>query len=361
MKSNKHRRFLIVTVAAFSILVLFGYYFFSPQEAEQFYPPHQEFFPSLKTTEDQDITRNTEKDENENLNFHHYVAVGNSSTVGEDFDFVDENRNTVQTILRNETFKRKPVVSVDPNTPFFDLIVPVTGASSNHFRECKANIEHFSKQFPGKRVIFYDLGLDDSQVSFVKSLPFVTLKKFEFASYPAHVRNLHNYAWKTLIIQQILAEFDGVMWFDSSVKFNGDHTHAIIERLVRHKSGFMFYVSSAGHSIITATHPRMMEYLPMEKTGAVKNMLQGGAVIVINTAEVQKYIMKWLVVCVLKTDCIAPDGSTLWCNYNFPRESFGGCHRYDQSILNILVSNAYNYEEERYHFSNKTFAIVNRM
>ena len=361
MKSSKHKQFLIASVAASSLLVLFGCYFFSTQQPEQFYPPHQHFFPSLKTAEDEDITRTTEKDENEKLHFNHYVAVSNSSMVGKDFDFDDETRLKVQNILRNETFKRKPVVSIDPNTPFFNLIIPVTGASSNHFTECKVHIEHFLRHFPGKRVIFYDLGLDASQVSFVKSLPFVTFRTFEFASYPAHVRNLHNYAWKALIIQQILAEFDGVMWFDSSVKFNGDHTHAIIERLVRHKSGFMFYVSSAGHSIITATHPRMMEYLPMEKTGAVKNMLQGGAVIVINTAEVQKYIMKWLVVCVLKTDCIAPVGSTLWCNYNFPRESFGGCHRYDQSILNILVSNAYNYEEERYHFSNKTFAIVNRM
>ena len=281
--------------------------------------------------------------------------------MGKEFEFDDKTRLIVQNVLRNKIFKRKPVASVDPNTPFFNLIIPVTGASSNHFRECKANIEHFSKQFPGKRVIFYDLGHDDSQVSFVKSLPFVTFRTFEFASYPAHVRNLHNYAWKTLIIQEILAEFDGVMWFDSSVKFTGNHTHAIIEQLARHKSGFMFYVSTTGHSIITATHPRMMEYLPMEKTGVVKDMLQGGAVIVINTAEVQKYIMKWFVVCVLKTDCIAPDGSTLFCNFNFPRESFGGCHRYDQSLVNILVSNAYNHEEERYHFTNETFAVVNRM
>ena len=361
MKSSKHRRFLIVSVTAFSLLVLLGYYFFSAQQPEKFYSPHQYFFPSLKTAEDQDITRITGKDENEKLHFNHYVAVSNSSMVGKDFDFDDETRLKVQTILKNETFKRKRVMSVDPNTPFFNLIIPVTGASSNHFTECKANIEHFSKQFPGKRVIFYDLGLDDSQVSFVKSLPFLTFRKFKFASYPAHVGNLHNYAWKALIIQQILAEFDGVMWFDSSVKFTGDHTHTIMERLARHKSGFMFYVSSAGHSIITATHPRMMEYFPMEKTGAVNDMLQSGAVIVINTAEVQKYIMKWLVVCVLKTDCIAPVGSTLWCNKTFPRERFGGCHRYDQSLLNILVSNAYNHEEERYHFANETFAVVNRM
>ena len=222
MMSRKHRRFLTVAFAALSLLVLFGYSFLRRQEAEQFYPPHQRFFPTLlETAADEDITRVTEKDENEKLHFNHYVAVSNSSVLGKEFEFDDKTRLIVQNILRKGTFKRKPVVSIDPNTPFFHLIIPVTGASSNHFGECKANIEHFSKQFPGKRVIFYDLGLDDSQVSFVKSLPFVTFRKFEFASYPVHVRNLHNYAWKTLIIQEILAEFDGVMWFDSSVKFTG--------------------------------------------------------------------------------------------------------------------------------------------
>ena len=54
--------------------------------------------------------------------------------------------------------------------------------------------------------------------------------------------------------------------------------------------------------------------------------------------------MKWLVICVLKEDCIAPRGSTLYCGYNFPRDRFDGCHRYDQSLQNILISNAYNYE-----------------
>ena len=39
-------------------------------------------------------------------------------------------------------------------------------------------------------------------------------------------------------------------------------------------------------------------------------MLQGGAVVYVNKDEVQRHVMKGLVICVLKEDCIAPRGST---------------------------------------------------
>ena len=72
---------------------------------------------------------------------------------------------------------------------------------------------------------------------------------------PQNIRNLHNYAWKTLIMQKMLSEFDGTMWFDSSVKFTGNQTNVLIELMSRHNTGAVFYVSTTGHSIITATHP----------------------------------------------------------------------------------------------------------
>ena len=49
----------------------------------------------------------------------------------------------------------------------------------------------------------------------------------------------------------------------------------------------------------------------------------------------------------------------LW-QFHFPRDSFGGCHRYDQSLQNILVSHAYNHEHEKYQYWSKDFAIMAR-
>ena len=334
-------------VVIFSLLVISGVYFLKDDHTVQC------------ATFGENI--GVETSGREPLQIRHYTS-NNSTVMGKTFCFDGKTLLLVRKILITQTFKRKPVTLKDAKTPFFELVVPVTGCSSNHYGEFKRHIGHFAQQFPGTAVIFYDLGLRNSQVSeILTTLPFVKFRKFDFDAYPPHVRNLDNYAWKTLIIQQILSEFDGVMWFDSSVKFQENNTSVIMEQLVHSKSGFLFYVSTTGHSIITATHPDMMEYFPLKKEGAVKDMLQGGAVIIINKDEVQKYIMKWLVICVLKKDCIAPPGSTLFCDYNFPREKFGGCHRYDQALLNILVSNTYNHDKARYHFErSNTFAVVNR-
>ena len=76
----------------------------------------------------------------------------------------------------------------------------------------------------------------------------------------------------------------------------------------RHNAGAVFYLDSTHHSIVAATQPGMLEYFPMIKEGAVKDMLQASAVVYINKDEVQRHIMKWVVICALKKDCIAPPG-----------------------------------------------------
>ena len=370
MRLNRTRRCLLF-VFSLSLGLLFGYQLLIKNEAAKSYLPiHLSVLltfskneSTARTTKTTNTSQVKKTDERLQIN-RHYVARFNSTLIGKEFKFDNVTLAIVKSVLRNQTFKRKPVESVDAKTPFFDIVVPVTGCSSNHFGEFKGNIGQFTKHYPGVKMFFYDLGLSDSEVNQVKEMPFMVYRKFDFEAYPAHVRNLHNYAWKVLIIQQMLSEFDGTMWFDSSVKFlenQQNHTRALMEQLAHHNSGMMFYLPSTGHSIIAATHPGMMQYFPMENAGAVKNMLQASAVIYINKDEVQRYILKWLVICALKQDCIAPPGSKLFCGFNFPRDRFGGCHRYDQSLQNILVSNAYNSEEEKYHYTaSDTFAVMNR-
>ena len=295
---------------------------------------------------------------------HYYIknAESGENLAAEEFKVDKETLQMIEKIHREQTFKRRPVITIDVKAPFFDLVVPVTGASSNHFEEFRQHISTFAKLFPGIRVIFYDLGLTRSQVTFIlKNLPFVQYRKFDFNEYPPHVSTLINYAWKPLIIQEILGEFDGAMWFDSSIKFKGNNTHEVLQRLTFGSSEVGIYVLQVGitgHSIIAATHPGMMEYIPIKTNDAVKDMFEANSMIVINTPEVQKHIMKWLVTCALE-DCIAPVGAKLYCGFNFPKDKFGGCHRYDQSLVNILVSNVYSSDRNRYVF--RDFAEVERL
>ena len=152
----------------------------------------------------------------------HYVSRLNSTMIGKEFNFDDSTLVVARRVLRDQTFKRKPIESVDAKTLFSDLLTPVTGCSSNHYGELRPHIEDFRKSLPGTKCFFYDLGLSDEQINEVKNMPDLMYRKFDFNAYPEHVRNLQSYAWKPLIIQEMLSEFDGTMWFDSSVRFLGN-------------------------------------------------------------------------------------------------------------------------------------------
>ena len=96
----------------------------------------------------------------------------------------------------------------------------------------------------------------------------------------------------------------------------------------------------------------MIEYFPMApKQGLTETMLPGGTILLINTEDVQEHVMKWAAVCALVQDCIAPSGSRLYCPGGFwqtSQEKHGGCHRYDQALLSLLVTNLYNNKRERF-------------
>ena len=158
--------------------------------------------------------------EQQQKHVYQYVAPGDSSVVGKAFQIDNETTLLVQDFLKEKTFKRKPV-TLDAKTPFFDLVVPVTAASSNHLGELMPNVNYFAMRFPGTKLFCYDIGLQEPEVAQLQKLPHVIYRKFHFDKYSPHIKNLLNYAWKILIIGELLAEFHGVMWFDTSVKVYG--------------------------------------------------------------------------------------------------------------------------------------------
>ena len=149
------------------------------------------------------------------------------------------------------------------------------------------------------------------------------------------------------------------MWFNTSVKVYGDLTH-VLERLVHFKSGILLYcdILRHTHSIVAAVDPGTRKYFPLTpqgKAGLVKDMLQGGATLVFNTADVQELVMKWTSICALGKECIAPPGSTINCSlpkiWTMPRDQFAGSHRYNQALFSLVVTNLYNNTQERYRLN----------
>jgi len=72
-------------------------------------------------------------------------------------------------ILKENVFKRKPV-KLNPNPSFFDVVVPVSAASSNHFRELMRVVDHFPKHLPGVKLVCYDIGLSEPKNGYIKEI-----------------------------------------------------------------------------------------------------------------------------------------------------------------------------------------------
>lgn len=282
------------------------------------------------------------------LDIDFYVHPNDSTVVGIKFHMEEKAQNLAKELIQEleEPLKENPVKLT--SVAALPKIAVVTGVSSNHYQELLTHIDRVPLVFPNRTFIVYDLGLNEEEVKKLREISFVEYRKFNFTRYPKHVEDLHNYSWKPLILQQILRQYGGVMWMDSSIILTRNITH-LLERMVKLQTGFLFYLPGAGHSIASATHPKMLQYLPMTDLEAMtEEMNQGGGTIILNTPQVQRDIFRWVLVCALHEECISPTGAKLYCGFKFPQDQFGGCHRYDQAMLSIIVANANNYEKERY-------------
>lgn len=73
------------------------------------------------------------------------------------------------------------------------------------------------------RVVVADLGLSPSGLAAIAArFPWCAVQPFDFASYPAHVRQLGTFAWKPVLLWDMVRGADApVFWFDSGTLFHG--------------------------------------------------------------------------------------------------------------------------------------------
>ncbi|KAI0238688.1 hypothetical protein LSAT2_010572, partial [Lamellibrachia satsuma] len=58
-----------------------------------------------------------------------------------------------------------PKIFADLSTNVLQQFVPVTGASSNHFTESIDGVASMQTNMPGKKIIYYDLGLKPAEIA----------------------------------------------------------------------------------------------------------------------------------------------------------------------------------------------------
>ncbi|KAI1715882.1 hypothetical protein Ddc_10801 [Ditylenchus destructor] len=87
----------------------------------------------------------------------------------------------------------------------------------------------------------------------------------------------------------------------------------------------------------------MFSYIPLDPTFDFAHDIEmyHANFIIIHKTEMARQLLKWSVLCAVTRDCIQPDGAKFeGCdNTNARKDLPGSCHRFDQSILSVLINN----------------------
>ena len=220
-------------------------------------------------------------------------------------------------------------------------LVVMTGISSNHFEESRDMIASVQKFLPNTKLIVYDLGLNDVERKNVSTYCNIELRTFHFELYPPHVKELFKYAWKPIIYRDVAEEYEVILYMDSSIRLKGNFKNTVLPLL----QTFPF-VAGPLHSvpIISMIHEGMLDYLKVSRQEVADvfiRTIQGGVHTVWVTQQIKEKFIKYWVDCALHPECIAPPGAGISpCDWNMITTNPGeyvGCHRFDQSALNVIL------------------------
>ena len=153
-------------------------------------------------------------------------------------------------------------------------------------------------------------------------------------------------------MQILVREFGGVFYIDSSIRLRRSDMADIYTILLR--NGGFVALTDTSTSVYQVTYSERYLYLPTNVTKLKEgNMFQAGALLVYNTEAVYRNIVYWWILCSLEQYCGAPYLGKRYCNCKRNRQIFCRCDRFDQSTLNVLVNNYYNFNKTLYLYDSK--------
>ncbi|MEP4532911.1 MAG: DUF1647 domain-containing protein [Cyclobacteriaceae bacterium] len=215
--------------------------------------------------------------------------------------------------------------------------VIITAATSSYFRSFLQLLYSFNRtgEYHNSHIIFYDLGLADSQVTYFKETLLkkhsgIIYRKFNFENFPVFVKPQHKtYAWKPTIIHEVLEEMKGnVLWLDSA--------NLILKPLTQvwkeiSRNGAYLPISGSG-SLEEWTCDSVLKALNVSAEDKLKRNRCGGLCgFSFENGAARQLVNDWAKHALIKSH-IKPNGAN--------RSN----HRDDQSLLTIL---AYKAEREK--------------
>lgn len=167
-----------------------------------------------------------------------------------------------------------------------------------------------------------DLGLTEADRRRIEQrFPWCAVEPFRFDRYPSHVGRLAAFAWKPILVDEILRQRGGlVLWLDSATLFHGP-LEPIFERIAR--DGLFTLVGQS--PLARCCDPRTLDFIGVPTEDRQKPYRCGGALgFDAERPEVRELVTRWRDLALLP-DCIDPPGAD-------PRS-----HKFDQAVFTAVL------------------------
>lgn len=143
-----------------------------------------------------------------------------------------------------------------------------------------------------------------------------------------------------------IKKYGHVIYADSSVEFkSGD-----IIRIPYNNRSTLLLHGYSGYTIYKTTMSSIYNYIPTNINKMMVTRMYDAGFIYTFPFPDKNENLKWLVLCALEEDCLVPSNITYpihKCNNDLTSNE-PECHRFDQSALNILLSNSFDFNEANY-------------
>ncbi|XP_037279235.2 uncharacterized protein LOC119172285 [Rhipicephalus microplus] len=219
-------------------------------------------------------------------------------------------------------------------------------------------LEACQTHFPDHSVVVYGLDFGPAELLAAQNMcnsSNCTLRTLNFDFYPAHVSNLKIYAYRPIIIQELVRESGGVLWVEPDYQLtSAPDPRRVVGRALR--EGLAAPWSSQPQPTSALTHLGMFEFLRAPREHFFfQRMVDPSVLLLFDSPQVRGRLMLPWVRCALVADCITPVGAqSTGCRFDKkPLYRYSGCHRYDVSALNIILGLLYENNRQPYVFQDE--------
>ncbi|KAK7476785.1 hypothetical protein BaRGS_00031946 [Batillaria attramentaria] len=217
----------------------------------------------------------------------------------------------------------------------------VTAAGSAQFFLLQGLIKHIhddlKEEHADLQLIVYDIGLYRRERELIEDYCGCEVRNVDYSVYPDHVAYTNNFAWRPLVLQSLLEEFGAVAYVEPTTRFKSSNSLNFLRS--RGKNHYMLWDTGAFTSVVGYTHKSTFLYLNETRcTYLEAGMIDSQVLVLYKTNTTWHTVMKPWLKCALMPDCIAPRWSRLDGCLHFRRPRTTGCHRFDMSVLSIIVN-----------------------